>query len=83
MDGYHHLRHGSAAPAPKAEGAVPFTVRFDPSESLEIDQWILKLRTQIGIRCDKPEAVRELLCMARTPNSILHDLLTARAGSGP
>lgn len=66
-------------PAPKAEGATPLTVRFDPSESLEIDRWLLELRTQTGIRWDKAEIVRELLRMARTPDSILCDALAARA----
>ncbi|MFJ4276115.1 hypothetical protein ACIP29_36865 [Streptomyces coelicoflavus] len=65
--------------APKAEGAIPTTVRFDPAESLEIDQWILELRTQTGIRWDKAEVIRELLRMARTPDGILRDALTARA----
>ncbi|WP_327250183.1 hypothetical protein [Streptomyces sp. NBC_01320] len=66
-------------PAPKAEGAIPTTVRFDPGESLEIDQWLMELRTQTGIRWDKAEVIRELLRMARTPDSILRDALTARA----
>ncbi|MGW4049097.1 hypothetical protein [Streptomyces sp. NPDC004721] len=66
-------------PAPKAEGAIPLTVRFDPGEALEIDRWILELRAQTGIRWDKAEVVRELLRMARTPDSILRDALTARA----
>ncbi|MFJ9855590.1 hypothetical protein [Streptomyces sp. NPDC101150] len=66
-------------PAPKADGAIPTTVRFDPSESLEIDRWILELRKQTGIRRDKVEVIRELLCMARTPDSILRDALTDRA----
>ncbi|WP_124723842.1 hypothetical protein [Streptomyces sp. ADI95-17] len=66
-------------PAPKADGAIPTTVRFDPSESLEIDQWILELRNQTGIRWDKAEVIRELLRMARTPDSILRDALAARA----
>ncbi|MEU7384129.1 MULTISPECIES: hypothetical protein [unclassified Streptomyces] len=64
------------SPAPKAEG---LTVGFDPSESLELDRWILELRVQTGIRWDKAEVVRELLRMARTPDSILCDALTARA----
>lgn len=66
-------------PAPKAEGAVPTTVRFEPSEAFEIDQWILELRCQTGIRWDKAEVMRELLRMARTPDSILRDALVARA----
>ncbi|MEU0645965.1 hypothetical protein [Streptomyces umbrinus] len=55
------------------------TVRFEPGEALEIDQWILELRAHTGIRWDKAEAVRELLRMARTPDSILRDALTSRA----
>ncbi|WP_052869801.1 hypothetical protein [Streptomyces niger] len=66
-------------PAPKADGAIPLTVRFDPSEYLEIDRWILELRHQTGIRWDKAEVVRELLRMARTPDNILCDALIARA----
>lgn len=31
-------------PPPKAEGAIPLTVRFDPSESPETDRWLLELR---------------------------------------
>ncbi|MEU6070650.1 hypothetical protein ABZ864_40970 [Streptomyces sp. NPDC047082] len=70
-------------PAPRAEGAIPTIVRFDPGESLEIDRWILDLRTQTGIRWDKAELIRELLRMARTPDGILRDALTARAqGAG-
>jgi hypothetical protein len=65
--------------APKAEGTIPTTVRFDPGESREIDQWILDLWEQIGIRWDKAEVIRELLRMARTPDSILCDALAARA----
>lgn len=37
-------------PAPKAEGAIPATVRFDPGESRKIDHWILDLREQTGTR---------------------------------
>lgn len=66
-------------PAPKAEGAIPTTVRFDPGESREVDLWILELRAQTGIRWDKAEVIRELLRMARTPDSILRDALAARA----
>jgi len=66
-------------PAPKADGAIPTTVRFDPSESHEIDRWLLELRIQTGIRWDKAEVIRELLRMARTPDSILCDALIARA----
>ncbi|MGA5454877.1 hypothetical protein ACPCVO_50885 [Streptomyces umbrinus] len=58
-------------PAPKAGGAIPTTVRFDPGESHENDRWILELREQTGIRWDKAEVIRELLRMARTPESIL------------
>ncbi|MFE9868769.1 hypothetical protein ACFYPZ_40125 [Streptomyces sp. NPDC005506] len=39
----------------------------------------MELRTQTGIRWDKAEVIRELLRMARTPDSILRDALTARA----
>ncbi|MEU4040357.1 hypothetical protein [Streptomyces collinus] len=60
--------------ATKAEGAIPTTVRFDPGESREIDHW-----EQTGFRWDKAEVVRELLRMARTPDSILCDALAARA----
>ncbi|MFB7918017.1 hypothetical protein [Streptomyces sp. NPDC056061] len=66
-------------PAPKADGAIPTTVRFDPSEALEIDRWLLELRNQTGSRWDKAEVIRELLRMAHTPDGILHDALTARA----
>ncbi|MFE2936753.1 hypothetical protein [Streptomyces sp. NPDC059278] len=66
-------------PAPKADGAIPTTARFDPSEALEIDRWLLELRNQTGIRWDKAEVIRELLRMARTPDGILRDALTARA----
>ncbi|MBP2056480.1 hypothetical protein J2Z21_009498 [Streptomyces griseochromogenes] len=44
-----------------------------------MDRWILELRAQSGIRRDKAEVVRELLRVARTPDSILRDALTARA----
>ncbi|GAA2523109.1 hypothetical protein [Streptomyces longisporus] len=66
-------------PAPKADGAIPTTVRFDPGESHEVDRWLLELRAQTGIRWDKAEVIRELLRMARTPDSILCDALIARA----
>ncbi|MFD8630279.1 hypothetical protein ACFV4E_41650 [Streptomyces hygroscopicus] len=66
-------------PAPKAEGAIPTTVRFDPSESHEIDHWLLDLRVQTGVRWDKAEVIRELLRMARASDGILRDALTARA----
>ncbi|MEU0032062.1 hypothetical protein [Streptomyces sp. NPDC006335] len=66
-------------PAPKAQGAIPTTVRFDPAEAREIDQWIVDLWEQTGIRWDKAEVMRELLRMARTPDSILCDALVARA----
>ncbi|MCX5357074.1 hypothetical protein [Streptomyces mirabilis] len=46
--------------APKAEGAIPTTVRFDPGESREVDHWILDLREQAGIRWDKDEVIWEL-----------------------
>ncbi|MFJ4633913.1 hypothetical protein [Streptomyces sp. NPDC088847] len=66
-------------PAPKAEGAIPTTVRFDPGEAREIDRWLLELRERTGIRWDKAEVIRELLRMARTPDSILRDALMTRA----
>ncbi|MFI9047483.1 hypothetical protein [Streptomyces sp. NPDC053427] len=92
----------TSRPAPNAEGAIPTTVRFDPSESLEIDRWILELRTRTGIcwdkaevirwgkaevirwgkaevvRWGKAEVIRERLRRARTPGSVLRDVLTAR-----
>ncbi|MEV5672836.1 hypothetical protein AB0L28_29190 [Streptomyces sp. NPDC052503] len=66
-------------PAPKADGAIPTTVRFDPGESLEIDRWILEMQSQTGIRWDKAQVIRELLRMARTPDGVLRDALAARA----
>lgn len=67
-------------PAPKATaGAISLTVRFEPCEADEIDQWLLDLRTESGIRWDKAEVVRELLRVAHTADSILRHALTARA----
>ncbi|MFF3617027.1 hypothetical protein [Streptomyces sp. NPDC002580] len=65
-------------PAPKAEGTVPTTVRFHPSESHEIDRRLLDLRVQTGVRWDRAEMIREPLRMARASDGILRDALTAR-----
>ncbi|MEV7004204.1 hypothetical protein AB0N62_42240 [Streptomyces sp. NPDC093982] len=50
MTGHDDASDTAPRPAPKAEGAIPTTVRFEPGESREIDQWILDLWEQTGIR---------------------------------
>lgn len=52
-------------PPPVARGAVTTTVRFDPEEAAEVDQFLLDLRLETGERLDKAELIRELLRLAR------------------
>lgn len=51
---------------PRAQGAVPTTVRFDQEEATEVDQFVLELRAHADRRTlDKAEVIRELLRLAR------------------
>ncbi|WP_329404998.1 hypothetical protein [Streptomyces melanogenes] len=59
-------RTGGRRPAPRAADAVALTVRFEPEESDEVDDFLRDLRREAGRRrLDKAEAVRELLRLAR------------------
>jgi hypothetical protein len=64
-------------PAPRAADAVPTTVRFDRAELAAIDQWLLELRAEAGLRqLDKSEVFRELIRMAMSSDvTIRHALL--------
>lgn len=64
--------------APRADEAVPTTIRFHPDEAAEIDAWLISLRRVVGRRVDKSEAVRELLRMARLPDSQVRKTLIKR-----
>jgi len=51
---------------PAAADAIPTTIRFDPDESAEVDQFVLELRVQAQRRnLDKAEVFREVLRLAR------------------
>jgi hypothetical protein len=64
--------------APAAAEAVAFTVRFDPAEAIEIDDWVMGLRRELGRgRLDKSEVVRALLTIARENQTIQRSLLRA------
>ncbi|MFE6189810.1 hypothetical protein ACFQ6U_35885 [Streptomyces sp. NPDC056465] len=57
---------GGHRPPPAAADAIPTTVRFDPEESAEVDQFVLELRVEAQRRnLDKSEVVREVLRLAR------------------
>lgn len=59
-------RTGGRRPAPRAADAVALTVRFDPEESDDVDDFLREVRRAAGLRrLDKAEAVRELLRLAR------------------
>ncbi|WP_328565268.1 hypothetical protein [Streptomyces coelicoflavus] len=59
-------RTGGRRPAPRAADAVALTVRFEPEESDEVDDFLREIRRAAGRRrLDKAEAVRELLRLAR------------------
>ncbi|MCL7370415.1 hypothetical protein [Streptomyces ardesiacus] len=59
-------RTGGRRPAPRAADAVALTVRFEPQESDEVDDFLREIRRAAGRRrLDKAEAVRELLRLAR------------------
>jgi hypothetical protein len=59
-------RTGGRRPAPRAADAVALTVRFEPEESDEVDDFLRDLRREAGLRrLDKAETVRELLRLAR------------------
>ncbi|MFG3216079.1 hypothetical protein [Streptomyces tendae] len=57
---------GGRRPPPAAADAIPTTIRFDPEESAEVDQFVLELRVQAARRnLDKAEVFREVLRLAR------------------
>ncbi|WP_411575119.1 hypothetical protein [Streptomyces fradiae] len=59
-------RTGGRRPAPRAADAVALTVRFEPEESDEVDDFLREVRREAGLRrLDKAEMVRELLRLAR------------------
>jgi hypothetical protein len=61
-----HRRTAARRPAPRAADAVALTVRFDPEESDDVDDFLREVRREAGLRrLDKAEAVRELLRLAR------------------
>lgn len=66
--------------APAAAASVAWTIRYDPVESMEIDEWLLELRRELGrSRLDKSEVVRALVQAARQEprvRRILLDILT-------
>lgn len=62
--------------APSVEDSVALTVRFDPDEYNEIDEWLLSLRRELGrARLDKSEVVRALLLAARERADVRRALL--------
>ncbi|MFJ2774921.1 hypothetical protein [Streptomyces sp. NPDC087300] len=70
---------GGRRPPPAAADAIPTTIRFDPEESSEIDQYVLELRNAAGRRAlDKAEVFRELIRLARehgpTQNALVRRL---------
>ncbi|MFI7632408.1 hypothetical protein [Microbispora rosea] len=63
--------------APAAAEAVALTVRFDPDEYTEIDEWLLTLRRELGrTKLDKSEVVRALLQAARERADVRRALLS-------
>ncbi|GAB3154922.1 hypothetical protein [Microbispora hainanensis] len=62
--------------APAVADAVALTVRFDPDEYTEIDEWLLSLRRELGrTKLDKSEVVRALLQAARERADVRRALL--------
>lgn len=63
--------------APAVADSVAFTVRFDPEEYNDIDEWLLSLRRELGrSRLDKSEVVRALLSAARDRADVRRILLS-------
>jgi hypothetical protein len=62
--------------APEAATAIALTVRFDPDEAYENDDFFLMLRRQLRrARLDKAEVVRALVRVARTRPEVRQALL--------
>lgn len=67
---------GGRRPPPAASDAIPTTIRFDPEESAEVDQFVLELRVQAQRRnLDKAEVFREVLRLAREHDATRRALL--------
>lgn len=73
-------RQAAARPvrrAPSAGDAVALTVRFDPDEYTDIDEWLISLRRELGRRkLDKSEVVRALIQAARENAHVRKALLS-------
>ncbi|MFD5223910.1 MULTISPECIES: hypothetical protein [Streptomyces] len=67
---------GGRRPPPAAADAIPTTIRFDPEESAEVDQFVLELRLAAQRRnLDKAEVFREVLRLAREHEATRRALL--------
>lgn len=63
--------------APAVATARAMTVRMEPDEADDVDQYVLNLRAETGQRLDKAEVVRELLRLAQH-NPAVHRALVKR-----
>jgi len=50
------------------------TVRMDPGEADEVDQFVLDLRGETGQRLDKADVVRELIRLAQEDHTVRRKL---------
>ncbi|WP_151775806.1 hypothetical protein [Streptomyces abyssomicinicus] len=63
-------RRRTRRPPSRAADAVALTVRFDPEESDEVDDFLREVRREARLRrLDKADLVRELLRLAREHES--------------
>jgi hypothetical protein len=75
-------KSGRRSTAPVAAEAIAFTVRFDPAEAIEIDEWMMTLRRELGrARLDKSEVFRALVTLGREHPSTARALRRTLNGS--
>lgn len=70
-------RTATVAPAggkPATVTARAMTVRMDPEEADEVDQFVLDLRAEAGRHFDKADMVRELIRLARSDLAVRRKL---------
>ncbi|MGI5493899.1 hypothetical protein [Microtetraspora malaysiensis] len=66
--------------APSVDESVALTVRFDPAEYLDIEEWLIGLRRELGrSRLDKSEVVRALFQAARGNAAVRRALIATLA----
>lgn len=64
----------TAGGKPSTVTARAMTVRMDPDEADEVDQFVLDLRAEAGRHFDKADLVRELIRLAREDTAVRRKL---------